>query len=613
MKSNTLKLGLLATCALAALTLLVGCGDDGGNGGSGPSGNEAITNKTITGVSQKGPFVNGASVTVQELDGKTLAQTGKSFKGKISGDKGEFSVSNVSLASQYALLEANGYYLNENTGAKSNAPITLNALVDLSKRENVNINLLTHLEYERALLLISTSKGVADAKKQAEGEIFKAFGVTGDFASSEELDILAKGAGDAALLAISVLMQGDLSEAELSERLANFADDIEQDGTWDDAATRAQMADWANTANLASIRDTVEKWNAENNAPAFEKTVKAFWWNEYGLGICVTSNDGEIKQDTNSLSHNVDVRYICDAGDWRVATVREYDTYGWNAEADGGIKKGQHTAAFYKYDSLQAQWVEASARDTALGLNGCTRKREAEVGKGSDNDYICISSLWREATWLNPNIPYGSMTDERDGQSYLTVSIGSQTWMAENLNYEYKVDGEVYRNWCHNDSALYCDRRGRMYFWAAAMDSATTRCGNGKECAADTGRVQGVCPNGWHLPDSTEWETLFTAVGGRSTAATALKSANGWNLSYGVAPGTNSSGFSAAPALNRLMRNWCMADGCAGFWSSSEKNAREARGYIMSSRLEAVRDPATVDTASWVKEWTELSVRCVKD
>ena len=562
-----------------------------------------IRNKTIKGVSQKGPFVNGSSVTVQELDGKTLAQTGKSFKGRISNDKGEFAVSSISLASQYALLEATGYYLNENTGRKSGGTITLNAFVDLSKRENVNINLLTHLEYERALHLISTSKGVAAAKKQAEGEIFKAFGVTGDFANSEELDILAKGEGDAALLAISVLMQGDLSEAELSERLANFADDIEQDGTWDDAATRAQIADWASTADLAAIRTTVEGWNAENKAPAFEPAVKEFWWNEYGLGLCAVSNDGEIKQNVNSRSANNDIDYICDTGDWRVATIGEYDTYRWNAEADGSTKEGQVTEALYKYDSLQTQWIAANALDTALGLNGCTQKRETEVGKGCDNnDYICISGLWRNATWLNSDIPYGSMTDERDGQTYLTVSIGSQTWMAENLNYEYKVGVSTYGNQCddRNDTTSNCAKYGRVYTWGAAMDSATTGCGgsgNYSNCTADTGRVRGVCPNGWHLPDSTEWDVLFTAVGGQSTAATALTSANGWSFYSNIPSSTNSSGFSAAPSP------YCNATlvMCTRFWSSSK-----LIGVYMDRSSSAVWSGQAASSL-------RASVRCVKD
>ena len=109
----------------------------------------AIKNKSITGVSQKGPFVTGSAVKVYELDGKTYAQTGKSFTGKISSDDGKFSVSSVTLASQYALLEADGYFRNEVTGEKSIGKLTLNALTDLSDRKSVNINLLTHLEYER--------------------------------------------------------------------------------------------------------------------------------------------------------------------------------------------------------------------------------------------------------------------------------------------------------------------------------------------------------------------------------------------------------------------------------------------------------------------------------
>ena len=73
----------------------------------------AIKNKSISGVSQKGPFVTGSAVKLYELDGKTYAQTGKSFTGKIASDDGKFSVSSVTLASQYAVLEANGYFRNE--------------------------------------------------------------------------------------------------------------------------------------------------------------------------------------------------------------------------------------------------------------------------------------------------------------------------------------------------------------------------------------------------------------------------------------------------------------------------------------------------------------------
>ena len=146
----------LATAAVSISLFLAACGDDNKNAGGTVEDQEviAISDKTVSGVSQKGPFVNGSSVTVQELDGETLAQTGNSYEGKIKNDMGEFSVKVTKLASQYALLKANGFYRNEVSGEKSKSQVTLYALTDLSNRDEVNVNLLTHLEYERSLYLL---------------------------------------------------------------------------------------------------------------------------------------------------------------------------------------------------------------------------------------------------------------------------------------------------------------------------------------------------------------------------------------------------------------------------------------------------------------------------
>ena len=132
----------LSVGCLFLVAMLAACGDDSST--SGPDVVE-VKNKTISGVSQKGPFVTGSSVKLYELDGRTYVQTGNVFPGKISSDDGKFSVPKVTLSSQYALLEASGYFRNELTGDRSEGPITLNALTDLSDREKVNINLLTHL------------------------------------------------------------------------------------------------------------------------------------------------------------------------------------------------------------------------------------------------------------------------------------------------------------------------------------------------------------------------------------------------------------------------------------------------------------------------------------
>ena len=209
--------------------------------------------------------------------------------------------------------------------------------------------------------------------------------------------------------------------------------------------------------------------------------------------------------------------------------------------------------------------------------------------------------------------PYDSTThfcDIRDSAVYAMVRIGSQTWMAENLNYEYKVEGASFGNCCYVNSADSCAKYGKLYTWPAAMDSASTGCGYGSECDADTGAVQGVCPNGWHLPSRTEWDTLFAAtiVGGQSVAGTALKSETGWYDGSAIyVPGTNSSGFSALPSGNRGDNGiFYYAGRYAGFWSSSENGPEGA--YTM--RLSYDNAEANL---RYGNKYDGFSVRCVKD
>ena len=171
----------------------------------------------------------------------------------------------------------------------------------------------------------------------------------------------------------------------------------------------------------------------------------------------------------------------------------------------------------------------------------------------------------------------GFLTDARDGQTYRTVTIGSQTWMAENLN--YKTDN----SYCFDDKASNCSKYGRLYTWAAAITA---------------------CPTGWHLPTKAEFETLFTAVGGQSTAGKMLKSTSGWKKSGNS---TDDYSFSALPAGYKLDDgDYGMGGYNAYFWSSTEYNSN--RAYRMD--LDYGDDEATL---YYYDEVNGFSVRCVKD
>ena len=218
----------------------------------------------------------------------------------------------------------------------------------------------------------------------------------------------------------------------------------------------------------------------------------------------------------------------------------------------------------------------------------------------------------------------GTLTDTRDGKTYKTVTIGTQIWMAENLNYAYT--GVPYKytyidssytsdstSWCYDNVPANCTKYGRLYTWAAAMDSVGTwstngkGCGYGKRCTP-TYPVRGVCPEGWHLPTKAEFETLFTAVGGSSTAGRMLKSTSGWNDSKGQdGNGTDAYAFSALPAGHRdCYGNISLEGSRAYFWSSTERNSNNA--YIML--LFYYDDYAYLDHYD---KYYGYSVRCLKD
>ncbi|MBR3073254.1 fibrobacter succinogenes major paralogous domain-containing protein [Fibrobacter sp.] len=232
-----------------------------------------------------------------------------------------------------------------------------------------------------------------------------------------------------------------------------------------------------------------------------------------------------------------------------------------------------------------------------------------------------VSSSSVPEGYVDPStVVKGTMTDERDGQTYKTVKIGTQTWMAENLNYAYIGIPYSYRgftsdstSWCYGNDPANCSRYGRLYMWVAAMDSVGTWTVNGKGCGykstcTPTYPVRGICPKGWHLPDTTEWGTLFTAVGGINTVGVMLKSASGWNDYEGEnGNGSDAFAFSALPAGYRILLGNFLKEGkLAGFWSSAEYDGDCAYSMdLFYNSDRALLNDSYKDSGH--------SVRCVKD
>ena len=247
-----------------------------------------------------------------------------------------------------------------------------------------------------------------------------------------------------------------------------------------------------------------------------------------------------------------------------------------------------------------------------------------ENSSSSETTLSCSSEL-SEASSSSESLSAGSiydatantLTDLRDGKTYKTVTIGRQIWMAENLNYAYtdvfyKRDNYTSdsTSWCYDNDPANCAKYGRLYTWAAAMDSLGKWSKNGKKCGyiascSPTYPVRGICPKGWHLPSKEEFGTLIMAVGDSSTNGTVLKSTDGWS-NHGN--GTDAFGFSALPAGVRSDGHYERRGSYAYFWSSNDTKGISNAAYRMY--LYCGEDIARL---IYVDKNHGASVRCVKD
>ena len=242
--------------------------------------NTIITKNHLCGYVQKGPFTIGTTVTVYELN-NDYTPTGKSFSTIISDNSGLFELANVSFVSSKVKILANGYYYNENLGRLSSSPLTLTALADLNIDSMININLLTYLEMQRVEYLIGQGSSYNHAKVQAQAEVLDIFNINvNSLPFSEQLNIAQNDTGNAILLAVSCIIQGFRTEAELTELIAGIANDIKTDGVLTNTDLGSALMNHVTYLDSTAIRsyltDRYTVLGVSYDIPYFEPYIRSF-------------------------------------------------------------------------------------------------------------------------------------------------------------------------------------------------------------------------------------------------------------------------------------------------------------------------------------------------
>jgi uncharacterized protein (TIGR02145 family) len=329
--------------------------------------------------------------------------------------------------------------------------------------------------------------------------------------------------------------------------------------------------------------------------------------------------------DAMSSSHAANGITSTNITNWNTA-------YGW----------GNHTG-LYRPISYVPAWTEITSKPTTLsgyGITDAVNTTGAQTIGGnktftgkttvitpvSATDAVnkeYVDQLISRIEALEASLDAGTFIDSRDNHYYEWKKIGNQIWMAENLTYlpsvspstSYSSTAPYYYVYDYEGNSVSSaiatanySKYGVLYNWPAAMNGAESSITN-------PSGVQGVCPNGWHLPSDAEWKQLeiylgmsqsdADLVGWRGTdQGTKMKSTSGWD---GGGNGNNVSGFSALPAGDRNYGGYFSSVGSyGGWWVATVYNTENAmQRSLFNNKVNVGRDTHNKAVG--------ISVRCVKD
>ena len=262
------------------------------------------------------------------------------------------------------------------------------------------------------------------------------------------------------------------------------------------------------------------------------------------------------------------------------------------AESSSSVKVEESSSSEKPVESSSSEKVEETSSSAKPEESSSSIVEGLSSAIEISSNSIEISGVCK--TELEDRCTYGSLYDERDGQTYKTVKIGEQWWMAENLRFE---DPE--QSVCFNDNPDNCLVYGKLYTRNGAIND---------------------CPNGWHLPTEEEWlklnkyikENISNDYVGRYLRADTL-----WEVSE-LGVGRDAFGFAALPGGVKDHDGWWGLNTHTHFWMDGSWKNGDDVCYVYALIRYKLKDDSDMKIGKNGRicdryPSSKYSVRCVKD
>ncbi len=328
------------------------------------------------------------------------------------------------------------------------------------------------------------------------------------------------------------------------------------------------------------------------------------------LPKCTEKHEGE-----TAYNFDDETTYMCVSGKWQEVEIsteyRRSSSLGKSSSSSARSSSSYYSSSSSARSS--SSYYSSSARSSSSSARSSSSSARSSSSSFIPNDfsdldvdetdlyeyghYDCSLYDCAPTSYLNQDLldngQYKEFLDRRNGKVYQTIQIGNQIWLAQNLDY-YTVDGNADNkkgSFCYQDLDANCAKYGRLYTWAAAMDLSSSY----NTTSFNDSPVQGICPDGWHVPDGGEWSSLlyhddFSTEAMQSTHETSWTSA------------TNTLGFSAVASQMYGSNHFSCNE--SFYWQNFNRSYDEAQYWVTGKGCNGSYKADKIE---------KFSLRCVKN